>query len=128
MNHSPRQRGMTLIGWAIIIALIAYFTLLVIKVFPMYLNHFKVTRHLRDLGVEVAKEKMDKAAIITALNKRFQIDDVQHVDVVKDLKVETDAKSGKVTIRLPYEVRVPFISNISIVADYKDTKVEVKGN
>lgn len=128
MSHSHRQRGMTLIGWAIVIALIAYFTLLVITVFPMYLNHFKVNRHLRDIAVDVAKEKLDKAAILTALSKRFQLDDVQHVDLAKDLKLDTDAKTGKVTIRLPYEVRAHFISNIYIIADFKDTKVEVKQN
>lgn len=128
MIQRRQQRGMTLIGWLIVIGLIAYFTLLIITVFPMYLNHFKVTRHLRDLGAESAKGGMDKAALIASLNKRFQIDDVQYVDVAKDLKVESDPKTGKTTIRLPYEVRAHFLSNVYIVGDFKETKVEVKGN
>ncbi len=123
-----RQKGFTLWTWAVILALVAFFGLMAIRVFPMYLNQFKVKSHLRELAADPATSTMMKTDIVNALTKRFEVDNVDHVNPRKDVEVKIDKITKTKTISVSYEVRQRFLANIYIVGDFSDTQVEVRGN
>ena len=47
---AKKQSGMTFIGWLIVLGLIAFFTLITLKVGPIYLADYKVPKYIRFLG------------------------------------------------------------------------------
>lgn len=123
---SPQsQRGLTIWGWIVTIALIAFFANLVLSAYPMVFNHFKVKAHLASVAKESNAATMSKAEIIDTLRKRFDVDNVEFIDLGKNLKVEDKPKEKKRIIRLEYEVRANFFGNFYILGDYTDTHVEV---
>lgn len=126
LKIARRQAGMTMWGWLMVFILIAFFTRVVITVYPMLYNHYKVTQHLRQIAADPATRKLTPPEIVKALLKRFDIDNVDSI-TEKQIKVSQASEKSNLTIAVPYETRVQFYGPIFILGDFTDTKVEVTG-
>jgi len=126
MHTLTTQRGMTFWGVAMIMALIAFFTLLTLKLAPAYMEHGKVITALKAIEKQPPSGSFSKDEVRKALDRRFTIDDVSRVDLRKDLYFEKKP-GGMVTVRIAYEVRVPMAYNITALIEF-DESVEIRGN
>lgn len=113
------QRGMTAIGWLIVLGLVAFFALLVLRLTPVYLEHYKVTSALQSLHEEPFITRKTNPEIMTLLMRRLDIDDV---DRVKRDNIKIENQRGKLTIRVIYEVRIPMVANIDAVVSFDDSE------
>lgn len=120
------QKGMTMWGMAVVLALIAFFTLLGLKLIPPYLQNFKVRTALQNIAKQSDVASLSHEEIATAIQKRLEIDSIDDmIDVRKHLKIET---RGRVKIiRIVYEARVPLAYNITALLDF-DERVETRTN
>jgi len=123
MRTPAQQRGMTLWGVAMIVALIVLFTLLFLKLLPPYMEHGKVTAILKSVASQ-PMETVSKEQVRQAMQRRFDIDDISRVNLKTDLFFEKGA-GGSTVVRIVYEVRVPLTYNISAVLDF-DERVEIR--
>lgn len=126
LRIARRQAGLTMWGWLVVLALIAFFTKLVLVVYPILFNHYKVTTHLRQVADDPATRNMQPPEILKTLRKRFDIDNVEYI-VDKQIKITPSKDGTSLTIAIPYEVRAEFYGPIYILGDFNDTQVEVKG-
>ncbi|MFA6164158.1 MAG: DUF4845 domain-containing protein [Methylobacter sp.] len=118
MNLSPkRQQGLTLISLALILGLIGFFTLLVLKIAPIYIDHGKVVSALAALKESTDIETKGEYEVRDNLNKRFTMNYVY--DVTKDdIKV---IKSGNyLKVQIEYETVVKLVGNLSVLAEFND--------
>lgn len=118
MNLSPkRQQGLTLISLALILGLIGFFTLLVLKIAPIYIDHGKVVSALAALKESTDIETKGEYEVRDSLNKRFTMNYVY--DVTKDdIKV---IKSGNyLKVQIEYETVVKLVGNLSVLAEFND--------
>lgn len=123
--HS-NQRGMTMWGMAMVIALIVFFTLLGLKLFPPYMDNFKINTALQNVGKQPGVGSMSQEEIVESLRKRLEIENVDGaLDLRKTLKIEARGRGGK-AIRVVYQVQVPLAYNITALLDF-DNSVEVRG-
>ena len=123
MSAMNTQRGMTAIGILFVLALIAFFTLLVLRLAPPYLEHFNVASSLKSLQQETGIREKTPVEIRSLLQRRFDINDVEHVK--KDnITIAKDGKTGLLKIAVAYEVRVPIMVNVDAVVSFSDS-VEV---
>lgn len=125
MHGRGRQAGMTILGMLVIAFLIVFFTLLGLKLMPPYLNNFKVKSDLANLAQEPNSGNLSTPEVIDGLERRFEIDEVSHVHLSRDLKVTPI--TGGLSITINYEVRVPLIYNVSAVVAFND-HVEARGH
>jgi len=121
MNKWHHQRGMTAIGWLLVLGLIAFFTLITLRLVPMYLEYAKVVSTLESLQSEPGISNMSKPEIVNIITKRFDVNDVRKVDP-KTVLVSKDR--GMLKIGFKYERREHVISNIDVVGTF-DKQVEV---
>lgn len=120
MNTLKRQRGMTAIGVIIVLGLIAFFTLLVLRLAPPYLENFNVASSLKSLQQETGIKDKTAAEIRSLLQRRFDINDVENVK--RDhVTIEKNRKSGLLTVAVTYEVRVHILANIDAVIAFSDS-------
>jgi hypothetical protein len=117
-----KQRGITGIGIAIVIALVAFFALIAIRLFPIYMEHFSVASHLKDVANDPETKSYTDAQILDTLQKRFDIDDV--TDVHPD-DITIDHTSSPMTISIDYEVRTHAMGNVDMVVSFSN-KVDVR--
>ncbi len=122
MNRHPgRQSGMTLIGMVLVAFLIGFFILLILKIGPIYLEHYKVITSLKSLEQMPELARKSRREVRSLLEKRLDINMVENVtrDDIQVLK-----EDGVVTVAVTYEVEKPLFGNLSVVA-YFDDQIEV---
>jgi len=118
-----KQKGITMWGIAMIALIVAFFALLVIKIVPTYLLDLKVKSALEGVARQTKQSNMTNSEIKQALEKRFEIDQVNEQDLnVKD-NVKFLKKGRDRVIQIEYEVVTPLFINISILVQF-DHKAE----
>lgn len=119
MRSLQRQKGMTAIGWLIVLGLIGFFTLLTLKMSPSYMEYYKIVSTLDSLEQESGIQS--PADIRRLLNRRFNISYVETINE-NDVKITTAGPVFKVTAK--YDSRVHLFGNVYVVmAFYKQVKV-----
>lgn len=124
MKSIDNQRGMTMIGWILVLLLIAFFAMTVMKLVPVYLNGFKVASIVDSLKKDREVSSMSNRQILSKLSKRFDIDMVSGVEP-EDIYIEKG--QGVKIITVDYEVRKNFLGNIDFVISFVES-VEVPSN
>ena len=117
-----RQDGMTGIGIALILGMIAFFALIAMRLFPIYMEHFSVTTHLDNLASDSDTRGKTNKEILKKLRTSFGIDDVDNVKS-ENIFIERH-KGGGMTVAIEYEVRTSGIGNVDMVVSFVD-EVEV---
>ncbi len=115
--------GLTALSFLLLLVVIGFFALLVIRLFPVYLEYFNVTSSLKAVQSEAQMESLSNAEIKTRLLRRFEVNDVAHVGR-QDIRIETEADKRKIIVA--YEVREPFLGNVDLVVSF-DEQVEIQG-
>ena len=118
-----RQRGATFLGMVTIIAILGFALYAGIRLTPLYLEYMAVARALE----QTAKEESGATSPQTlrnALDRRWTIETIDSIQP-KDIEIKK-AGSG-FTMRAWYRAEAPFISNVSLVADF-DKTVRVGGD
>jgi len=124
MDRWHHQKGMTAIGWLLVLSLIAFFTLITLRLIPGYLEFAKVSSVLESLQDEPGITRKTKTEIISLITKRFNVNDVYQV-TPNQVKIAKD--KGVLKISIKYERREHVIGNVDVVTTF-DKLVEVVAN
>ena len=111
------QQGLTLISIALILGLIGFFTLLILKIVPIYIDHNKVSSALKELRNAPGTINLSEFEIRDNLSKRFNINYVYDVNQ-DDITVVKHGDYLKVVI--DYEVAKKIVGNLSVLAEFND--------
>lgn len=117
MRLRSRQSGVTIWQMISVGFLVVIFALLLMKLLPWYLADLKISSALSSLQKQAAASPMNKREILIALEKRFDIDDVKHVDIRQDVIVQKRGRTATVTI--DYEGVEPLLFNIAALMTFK---------
>jgi hypothetical protein len=119
MLTRENQQGMTFWGLLVVAAIFIFFVILFFKLLPPYIEHGKVKTALENIAHQPGTADMEKSQIKAAFDRRFNIEDVNDVDLNKALFVEK--KPGSMTIRIAYERRVPLAYNVTALIEFDDS-------
>lgn len=117
-NLSSRQSGMTLIGFLLMFMLIGFFTLLVIKIAPIYLEHYKIVNSLEALKSDSDLFNRSREEILSTLEKRWDINMVARV-TKQDVKITR--QGGRLTVQIAYEAVEHIMGNVSVLVTFDDS-------
>ena len=121
MNRD-RQRGVTLLGWMVIIAIIGIFAIAAMRIGPLYLEYFKVSSVLSSLNAEFDGKASAKRDIQQYISKRFDIEQITGVD---SRDVQVTRRGDVMEVALKYDARRPFIGNLDFIVTF-DKKFDIK--
>lgn len=124
MNRIEKQSGFTLVGLIVVFAVIGVIALSVIKVFPMYMEHFSVSKAIEALEQDKDIGKMSAGQVRNLLIKKL---DVNQVTSVKPAHIKITKIAGVLNVIVEYERRENYFGNLDIVARFKD-EFEVTGS
>lgn len=120
MDTFNSQRGATLIGWLFIVCFIILMGVGIMRLYPVYYEHFTVKASLDNLASDSSIKSNNLKQIQEKLLRNFTVNSVQGVDAEN---LEIEKKGGKMTLILKYEVRVPFLYNIDFAVSFDDSVV-----
>jgi len=118
MKSLQSQRGITMWGMLFVIAIFAFFVMLFVKLYPPHYQNYKVQTAIKNIAQQRDTFEKDRPEIKAALDRRFQVDDVDQVQLDKHLFI--DKKPGSMTIRVEYEVTVPLFEGYAVLITFKN--------
>jgi hypothetical protein len=120
-----RQKGVTMIGWLILLTPFAIVIYAGIRMTPMYLNYMKVARTLDALPADLKSGSINPTTIENSVSRHFEIDMVDY-PTLKDVKISKGSRGGWL-VESNYEDQAPLLANISIHVVF-DKSVTVGGD
>ena len=119
-NMGHRQKGLSTVGWIVIVGIFAMLIITFFKVFPMYYENFKLNSALEAVQNDSSLDPKSKRAIWESLKKRMYINEVRSIT---HEHVTMARKDGKTTVTVTYEVRDSYIGNLFIGAKFSNSVV-----
>lgn len=118
MITRSRQRGLSLLGWVVVLIVLAVFGTAAFRMVPAYMEYNTIKSATVSLLGDSKTALMSEREIRDALGKRFVINQVDAI-TANDLVVSKEG--GRVSVAVDYEVREPLFYNVSVVMTFRDT-------
>jgi hypothetical protein len=119
-----KQRGMSMLGWIVIIMMVVVIGTGALKLMPVYLEYYNVISILENMKNEKDLANATKQELATTFSKRL---DINSISLKKDDYTITKVEGKKAyNFRLHYEARRSLMGNLSIVATF-DRTFEIGG-
>ncbi len=110
------QRGVTFIGWLVLLIPVAILVYAGIRLTPIYLNYFRVARSLEQTADQFQDGgQISPQQVRVTLERRFDIEAIEY-PTAKDIVVQRQGE-GWVMIA-DYEGYAALFANVAIVVDF----------
>lgn len=122
MNMQRNNRGITLIGFMILLCVAGFFAYIVMRLLPIYVEYFSVVKSMEMVKSEPGSAQKSVEEIRRDLSFKFN---TQYVDEtsVPPQAIQLKREAGGATLRIAYERRVNFMYNIDLVAAFDKSVV-----
>jgi len=116
-----KHKGLTLIGFLIVLVIVLFFAYSAMRVVPMYLEYNALINALNDLKADPAAKGMAPYKIKNTIKNSLWVSYASNN--IKDENIRISKKSDGVNVRVAYEVREEFLGNIDIIGSFDRTVV-----
>ena len=116
---ASKQRGITLIGFIIVLVVAGFFAYMGMVLGPAYSEYYSVVKAINTVAADATPNTTDMTQIRRALDRQFNVGYVDSVTGA-DAKLIRDKTTGNM-VSMVYEVRTPFIYNIDFVVKFAHT-------
>lgn len=120
-----RSRGITFIGFLILLAVVGFFAYMAMRLVPVYVEYMGVVKAMEQVRADPASSSQSADEIRRSLSIKF---DAQYVanDAIPPQAIQVVRQGNASTLRIRYERRVPFIYNLELLATF-DKSLSLSG-
>lgn len=120
MHTDARQKGLTLIGFGLMLMVAGFFAYAAMKLIPCYTEYFGVVKSMKSMQTIPGIEQMSIEDIRRKLNVNF---DLQYVDdsSIPEKNIQLITKEGQRKLRIFYDKDVPFLYNVDLLVHFDNT-------
>lgn len=118
MQVIQRQRGMTAIGWLLVLSLVIFFSIVLIKLVPVYLDGYKVYSSLSSLENDSSAKGKSPLELRKLLMRRL---DINMVTDVRPEDVSFSRDRNGTHVEVDYEARRQMFGNLYVVVVFNKT-------
>ena len=109
-----KQRGMSLIGFVIVLSVVIFVSFLGMKIGPLYMEYYSVVSALNGVASERGSANLSPYDLrVKVLNRLY----VSYSENVKEKDIKVTRGNG-VHLRVTYQVREPLIGNLDVIAQF----------
>ncbi len=113
-----RQAGITLIGFVILLVIVAFFVYTGMKLVPAYYDYFNVSKALNTVGTESESgagiEDVRRQLETQQLSQYFDDSDIE----AKNISLVTNPNGGT-QLKLSYDKKIPWVYNIYFLVHFE---------
>ncbi len=118
-----RQRGVTAIGWLVLLIPFAIVIYAGVRLLPLYLNYMNVSRTLNSLADQYRGGSVTPDDIRNSISKHFEIDEVNY-PTIRDISITRAGQGWQV--EAAYYDQAPLFAHITLQVKF-DKVVDVGG-
>lgn len=118
MGATHKQRGLTLIGFLVVLAVVGFFGYLIMRVFPVYSEYYSVVSAMKAMQAEPGVANMTPDKIRSLLDRKFYI---SYVKSPQPNNIKIRRQGGNYLLTVNYEVRDKLLYNLDYIATFNKT-------
>ncbi len=125
MSNKVNVRGITLIGFLMLLLVVGFFAYLAMRLVPVYVEYMGVVKAMEQVRSESGSAQASPEQIRRSLSLKFN---TQYIDdaAIPPQSIQVLREGNAQTLRIRYERRVPFVHNLEILASF-DKSVNLSG-
>ena len=117
VHYKNRQKG-SLGGYMLAILLFGGLFTIASRLVPIYIDHNTIINILDKMQYERTLSEKTDSELMEIMRKRFRLNNLRNFPINEH--VEFKRSSAGVNLVLDYEVRVPLISNLDVIASFSE--------
>ena len=110
-----KQRGITVTGLIAVLVVVFMAALLGFKLFTPYMQFFAIQKTFKVLATNPEFRSGNRREIVSAFQRYAAVDDLT---AIRNEDIEIGKEGGNLVISASYSVKVPLVSNVSLLIDF----------
>ncbi len=116
MTFARSQQGLSILGWLVTLAVVAFFVSTAFKVLPHYLDYMSMEKIITSVETDKALEVRTVGDFYNHLSRGMQVNNIRDLNLRDAVKVSLE--NNEFRVHLKYEKREPLIENLDLVVNF----------
>ncbi|TBW01188.1 DUF4845 domain-containing protein [Azotobacter chroococcum] len=116
MKFPHSQKGLSILSWLVVLAVVAFFASTAFKVMPHYFDYMSMEKIITSIETERAAEIRSIGDFYAHVSKGMQVNNLRDLSLQEVLKVTLE--NNEFRAHLKYEKREPLIENLDLVVNF----------
>ena len=118
MHNIKKQRGMSMTALLLILAVVGIFSLVAIKIIPIYMENGQIVSAMSRLVEKSRQDEMSVAEVRKSLRSRFNIENIKVIDEdYVDIEIQPN---GDLLLYVEYEDRTNLFGNVDLIVSFEE--------
>src|SRR3990167_7922346 len=116
MTFARSQKGLSILSWLMVLAVVAFFASTAFKMLPHYLDYMSMEKIITSVEADQTMEIRTVGAFYGHVGKGMEVNSIRDLDLREALKVKIE--NNEFRAHLKYEKREPLIENLDLVVRF----------
>ena len=116
MTFARSQQGLSILGWLVVLAVVAFFASTAFKVLPHYLDYMSMEKIITSVETDKASGVRTVGDFYNHVSKGMQVNNIRDLNMRDALQVKVE--NNEFLVHLKYEKREPLIDNLDLVVNF----------
>lgn len=116
MKFPHSQKGLSILSWLVVLAVVAFFASTAFKVMPHYFDYMSMEKIITSIETERAADIRSIGDFYAHVSKGMQVNNLRELSLQEVLKVTLE--NNEFRAHLKYEKREPLIENLDLVVNF----------
>ncbi|MBF8163288.1 MULTISPECIES: DUF4845 domain-containing protein [Pseudomonadaceae] len=116
MNFARSQQGLSILGWLVVLAVVAFFASTAFKVMPHYLDYMSLEKIITSVETDKASNVRTVGEFYNHVSKGMQVNNIRDLNMREAMQVKVE--NNEFLVHLKYEKREPLIENLDLVVNF----------
>ncbi|TIH06616.1 DUF4845 domain-containing protein [Pseudomonas leptonychotis] len=116
MKSAHSQKGISILGWLMMLTVVAFFASAAFKVLPHYFDNMALEKMITSVETDKALDVRTVGDFYSHISKGMQVNSIRDLNMQDAIKVKVE--NNEFRVHLKYEKREPLIQNIDLVVRF----------
>lgn len=116
MTFARSQQGLSILGWLVVLAVVAFFASTAFKMLPHYMDYMSLEKIITSVETDKAADVRTVGEFYNHVSKGMQVNNIRDLNLRDVLKVTQE--NNEFRVHLKYEKREPLIENLDLVVNF----------
>ena len=116
MKFARSQQGLSILGWLVVLAVVAFFASTAFKVLPHYMDYMSMEKIITSVENDKAADVRTINEFYNHVSKGMQVNNIRDLNMRDALQVKVE--NNEFQVHLKYEKREPLIENLDLVVNF----------
>ncbi|MCG4455810.1 DUF4845 domain-containing protein [Pseudomonas sp. MMS21-TM103] len=116
MTFARSQKGLSILSWLMVLAVVAFFASTAFKMLPHYLDYMSMDKIITSVEDDQTMDIRSVGAFYGHVAKGMEVNSIRDLNLKEALKVKIE--NNEFRAHLKYEKREPLIENLDLVVRF----------